>query len=228
MEVTCREFQTNNQEALSKSWLSEGKKVSVRLPAYALQSPQKVDLDAFLDTNFTKLLVELQNEQHSIVSKIIAEASRHLGHENEHRNRGEHLTSKNAKRQHEALKGALKIAVITRLISQSFSIMGTETLGQSAVRDPESPYYGRVPAPTFLGAQIDGIYMEMMKNIKKNTLSRLKSMIFSNSKDRQKHWYIIFLTIMVLLCNLETLYRHQSVQKERYQTTVSRFWHTFS
>lgn len=108
---------------------------------------------------------------------------------------------------------------MTRLISKSFNIIsGHEALELRPIRDPSSPLYGRIPIPPMLDAQMDSILMGFMKSQQRRGLSKLKAMMMSHSKE---NWFMIFLTIIVLLSNLEFLYEHQNEQIERYETTVS-------
>ena len=117
---------------------------------------------------------------------------------------------------------------MTRLISKSFNIVsGHKALGLGPVRDPSSPLHGRIPIPPMLDAQMDSILMELMKSRQRHGLSKLKTMMMSHSRE---NWFKIFLTIIVLLSNLEFLYEHQNDQISRYGTAVSSLvdqmsWH---
>ena len=120
--------------------------------------------------------------------------------------------------QCDALDEALNIAIMTRLISKSFNIVsGHEALGLGPIADPSSPLHGRIPIPPMLDAQMDSILMDFMKTRQRHGLSKLKTLMMSHSKE---NWFMIFLTMIVLLPNLEFLYEHQREQKERYGTTV--------
>lgn len=112
------------------------------------------------------------------------------------------------------LKGALDIAILSRLISKSFNLIGTETFGLSPVTDPESPYYRRIPLPPFLDAQLDDLMMRKMKKIQKKTLVELKDTMLGSNK--RKDWLMIFLTTFVLNLNLEFIYQNQVRQMKRY------------
>lgn len=105
-------------------------------------------------------------------------------------------------------------------MSKSFNITGLQDLGIAKVEDVQSPYYGRKPIPPILDAQMDQIWMRKMNKIKQIALRELKALIMAKSK-RRKHWYMIFLTILVLLSNLELIYQNQYRQGKRYQTSVS-------
>ena len=112
---------------------------------------------------------------------------------------------------------------MTRLISRSFNVVsGPDALRLAPVRNPtpdsSSPFYGHLPIPPMLDAQLDSILMEFMKERQRHGLSKLKGIVMSHSRE---NWFMIFLTILVLLSNLEFLYENQNEQKRRYGTTVS-------
>lgn len=60
--------------------------------------------------------------------------------------------------------------------------------------------------------------MEKMEGLKKSVLSDLRRMIAGQGR---KHWFKIYLTMLVLLLNLESVYQNQCRQIERYQKRVS-------
>ena len=113
----------------------------------------------------------------------------------------------------------MKIAIITRLISKSFNITGSESLEISQVMDTTSPYYQRVPIPPILDFQIDWLWMRKMNELRRTLVSQLKELIM---KRERSNWYTIFLTIIVLLSNLEFIYQHQHRQMERYGGPVRK------
>ena len=118
------------------------------------------------------------------------------------------------------LQGALDLAIISRLISKSFDITGTETLGIPPVEDLDSPYYGRRPIPPVLDFQLSWLWMEKMKSIKRRVLSQLKRTFM---KRNPEDWYMVYLTVVVLLSNLEYIYQNQQRQQARYCENVSQF-----
>jgi hypothetical protein len=113
------------------------------------------------------------------------------------------------------LRNVLSIAVITRLASRSFNLTGSHCLGIEDVSDPTSPYYGRKPIPPLLDAQMDLMFRTIMQPLKKKLLSELKAKMLSRP-DRRQYWYEIFLSVVILLNNLEYLYNRQMEQVHRY------------
>ena len=107
---------------------------------------------------------------------------------------------------------------MTRLFSKSFGICGPETLGIPFAHDPYSPYYGRTPIPPILDAQLDQIWREIMIKLKKQALARLKPKVLQH---KPEDWLETFLSVFILLDNIEFSYRHQRAQLQRQQKTVS-------
>lgn len=107
---------------------------------------------------------------------------------------------------------------MTRLSSKSFGICGSEYLDIELVNDPVSPYYGRRPVPPMLDAQMDRQWMTFMSKKKKTVLTELKKKIF---KQKREDWLEIFLSIFILLSNLEFCYRHQCKKLKREKDAVS-------
>ncbi|KAK3178399.1 hypothetical protein OEA41_000534 [Lepraria neglecta] len=203
--VICRRYTDEfPAQYLKKSWLSNGQKVDLPLPQYAISSLQRTKvsdkLDTLLDTNYDMLQDELGFGQDEIVSSSLTEAARCARGESNCKNRI-------------MMRSAMKIAIITRLISKSFNITGSESLGISQVMDTTSPYYQRVPIPPILDFQIDWLCMRKMNELRRTLVSQLKDLIM---KRERSNWYTIFLTIIVLLSNLEFIYQHQHRQMERY------------
>ena len=118
------------------------------------------------------------------------------------------------------ISGALSICIITRLLCKSFNLTGTESLRVSDVDDPTSSYYGRKPISPLLDAQIDEIWMEKLAKSGKKVLGDLKKHVLKRTKTRF-NWYMIFLTVFLLLLNLEFLYQNQNRQLERYCEAIS-------
>lgn len=188
--------------------MKDGKKVSIVLPRYAINQSAKasLQLDHLLSVSFGKLMAELKDGQDSIVSCTLEEAIRRA-----------HNASSEVDNPWAMLSKALKISIITRLASKSFSITGSETLGRHLIDDATCPYYRLIPISPLLDAQIDSLWIQKMRVLQKSVLLELKGMILTKIK---RDWFKIFLTIMVLLTNLEFLYQNQDRQLKRYNKTV--------
>lgn len=95
------------------------------------------------------------------------------------------------------------------------SLVGTETLGQIKIGDRHSPFFDSVPIPPKLDYQCDMVGIEWQNKLADRIMKRLWK--FVNTKDR-KHWLEFFLTVFVMLNNIEFVYgvadelRHQYAQ----------------
>ena len=117
---------------------------------------------------------------------------------------------------------------MSRLASKSFNLFGANTLGIQQQQDPDCPYYKRIPIPPLLDAQIDKLWMNKMAELRKKVLTNLRAMIVKRGRQQ---WLKIFLTIQVLLFNLEFIYQNQNNQSKQYQERVGisiRFYGRFA
>ena len=88
------------------------------------------------------------------------------------------------------------------------------------MKDPLSPDHGRIPIPVVLDYQLDKHWMEKMTSIKMMKLPLLEKMMIGSIEKRKKNWYLIFLTTLVLLLNLESVFKNQVEEQNRYQNWV--------
>jgi hypothetical protein len=116
------------------------------------------------------------------------------------------------------ISDSLKISIMTRMYCGGFSITGEERLDIRMVTDQASPYFGRVPLPPILAAQIDEIWKANMMKRKKKMLSQLKAKILSC---KLHDWLEVFLTIFAILSNLEFSYHQKCSQLRRHTQAVS-------
>jgi hypothetical protein len=115
---------------------------------------------------------------------------------------------------------ALRICIMTRLCSRSFGLTGQERLGIAEVTDIQSPYYGRVPIPPILDAQIDELWIANMMKSRKALLSKLKAGMFARVRET---WLETFLTTFIVLSNLEFCYQQKCRQMRRHIAAVGLY-----
>lgn len=111
------------------------------------------------------------------------------------------------------LYNALNICVLAKLCSTTLKIPdddNAEKLRIPKIFDREGiRHYGRRPTPVMLDAQIATIWMGIMGKARKQLLAELKKIILGRKRE---NWYTIYLTVFIILWNLEYVYEHQ---KER-------------
>ncbi|CAF9928416.1 MAG: hypothetical protein ALECFALPRED_004053 [Alectoria fallacina] len=204
LQIVCREHTPIPGVRSSKSWTKGADKIDIPLPTYAMTGFQLREtakkMDELVDRQYATLVAELGIDQDEIVARTLSEAVRKAD-------------------KCSTLKNALRISVMSRLASKSFNIYGAITLGIQQEQDPDCPYYNRIPIPPLLDAQLDSLWMTKMAVLRKKVLTELRAMIAQRGR---KHWLMIFLTILVLLFNLEFLYQNQNEQTNHYQERTFR------
>ena len=114
--------------------------------------------------------------------------------------------------QYLELEEALRIAAISRLVVNGFSIAAVESANSWGA---PLPHASITPAPSILRAQIESILVEEMKQLQARLVKRLQRKIMSPKSEHQRHLYPVYLTSFVLLYNLEFLYRDQMLKLVR-------------
>ena len=114
--------------------------------------------------------------------------------------------------QYLELEEALRIAAISRLVVNGFSIYAAQSANFWGA--PLS-HTSITPAPSNLRAQIESILVEKMKQLQERLVKRLQSRVMSPKSEHQQHLYPIYLTSFVLLYNLEFLYQDQMLKVVR-------------
>lgn len=104
------------------------------------------------------------------------------------------------------LSNALQVAVLSRLASKTFSIRGEKDLGIPSDEHPLSPYLGRKPVPVMVDREMFLTWLYLMNKKQKVVLAQLKRKIMLRKREL---WFEIFLTVFVLMSNLEFCYQHQ-------------------
>ncbi|KAJ9649148.1 hypothetical protein H2198_010940 [Neophaeococcomyces mojaviensis] len=123
------------------------------------------------------------------------------------------------------LNDALDLWSCSRMNAYDRSLVGTETLGQIKIGDRHSPFFDSVPIPPKLDYQCDMVGIEWQNKLADRIMKRLWK--FVNTKDR-KHWLEFFLTVFVMLNNIEFVYgvadelRHQYAQHAADEDHIQR------
>lgn len=109
---------------------------------------------------------------------------------------------------------ALKLLAVNRMIELDWVISGTETMGQSPVSDPDSPWHGKVPITPVMDTQLDQIVIqEFLNPLRTELLRHLQKKMYSKEKG---NWFEIFLVTFILCLNTEWLLRHSRMNAKRY------------
>ncbi|KAI5817575.1 hypothetical protein BZA77DRAFT_245061 [Pyronema omphalodes] len=112
------------------------------------------------------------------------------------------------------LRNALRLWTASRIIEDPWEIDGQETLGMAPCMDPGSPYYGKVPVTPVMDFQIDNITIhKILLPLRKEVLQELQKKVLEN---KRKDFLEIFLTMYILLHNIELTIAHDRWFAQRW------------
>ena len=120
--------------------------------------------------------------------------------------------------QDSIVKIALKIWIGTRMAQEFFCVMEeNDDFDIHVVQDPNSIHHGQRPVPPVLDHQLDVLMIVEMVKMKTFVLEKVKNMIQTRGRS---HWFETYLTIFILLSNLQYVYRSQERWWKMHYNTV--------
>ncbi|OQV06206.1 hypothetical protein CLAIMM_10812 isoform 1 [Cladophialophora immunda] len=192
-ELEVREFQANPGDSLEKIWVHNGevKKVAIRPFAIVDMSQAATVGKQYLDENVLKYVTDTMSSEDPLIQETYRMAYRQA-------------TESEKPEERILLSSVLRLWVAARVASRTEWICGDDTLGMKPVADPSSPYYGRIPLPPVMSAQISIISQQFM--LKPFKLAVLETLHGLTSKQKKRYWLAIYLAIFILLhgCSMMT------------------------
>jgi hypothetical protein len=194
MSMTCKKFVPSTNDTHHITFNVGSEIIAIEMPPYAGDDTRSIQaaVEEFLDQSAPAVLdYILADTTDELVSSTLCEAARFA---REHHSR--------------AIELALRIRCASFCSQGWGSITGSESLGIRTVdfnERGECGYaaYGRgqdKPLPLSMDHQLDVALLLTIKKYQKELLGKLDKMTFGKAG---KPWYEIFLTIFVLLSNLE-------------------------
>ncbi|OCK95894.1 uncharacterized protein K441DRAFT_61762 [Cenococcum geophilum 1.58] len=207
LEIRCRHFLPRAHEIVIKHVGGRDANRAITIPAYAaidlgeVKKQLMMNLRHYCEAFFKE---SIQPKSTPVVTKTIAMAL--------------HFSSKN---ETTLVTQALQVWVGSKLCSTERSLTGLELLGMTSIDDPESHLFGHVPIPPVLDHQCDSMAIEYMKELTASLLSAISRKIQAGRRCRND-WFEVFLTIFILLNNLEYVY---GIQKtfQKYLGSTDKF-----
>ena len=99
--------------------------------------------------------------------------------------------------QRAMVRNTFRLWVACRKVSHPERICEGNQLGAQKVEDPSSPWFGHVPLPPVIMAQMQCImYETLLRPLAKTVLDNLSTLVFSRNR---KNWMTIYLIIFLLL-----------------------------
>ena len=196
LSITCKEFVPRNQDAHHITWNAGEQIITVKLPPFVGDNTTKLreEVNTFLDKGTSQILASIIEDTNNKLLRIsLKEAIRW-----------------NEKYHGETVDHALRIRCASFYSQGWGSITGEETLGIRNVNFTENGTCGyaaydrgiNMPLPLSIDHQLDVALLLTIRDHQEKLLKRLSKMIFPG-RGKKPPWYEIFLTIFVLLSNLE-------------------------
>lgn len=199
VELQVRQFVPQEGDRLERSWVVDGVRRSVKIPAFALVDMDAVrgSYDSYIENGIEKCCNKLVNREKKLLWRTYSLAIRMLA------------DSGLAEEERELLLNTLELWMSIRLTTTSFEIVGDETLGMTHdLMDETSPLNGKIPLPPVMGAQLDSILIHQIQaKFRRDTLDQLQNFTQEN---RQKTWLTTYLVTFVLLHNIALVIQHDA------------------
>jgi len=114
---------------------------------------------------------------------------------------------------------ALNLWVATRITERSWRICGCETLGLEPVSESENPWRGCIPVTPIMDTQLDDI---AINGLLLPSSTRLLQLLEQKMEKRKKEdWFEIFVTIFIVMSNVEFILADVVDYTERHGMKVS-------
>jgi len=210
VELRVRQFVPQEGDSLERSWVYEGVRKQVSIPAYAIVNLEEAKgaYSNYISRNLPECCKSvLSGKDKLLVATYWAALKAARDPDCDEKER-------------ELLKKALQLWMAVRLTTKSTVIVGEETLGMSPnIMDETSPLQGKIPLPPVMGAQIELVLIhQIQSSLRREMLESLQSMTQAN---KQQTWFTTYLITFILLHNVALLCQHDSAYARKHGMKVS-------
>ncbi|TLS24853.1 hypothetical protein PpBr36_08631 [Pyricularia pennisetigena] len=198
--LRVRQFVPQAGDSLERSWVApDGTRRSVHIPHFAVvdMDATKVVLDKYIRSGIWAMCKKVIGPNKALIWNTYALALKRAN------------SQAVDKKEQELLKSTLELWMSIRLTTNSFEIVGEETLGMPQdIMDETSPLCGKIPLPPVLGAQLDSILIHQIQaKFRHDTLELLQKMTQEN---KARTWLTTYLVTFILLHNIALVIRHDA------------------
>lgn len=210
VELRVRQFVPQDGDSLERSWVYNGVRKWVTIPAYAI-----VNLD------------EAKSAYSSYISRSLPECCKRILLGKDKLLGATYVMALKvardpmvAENEKELLKKALQLWMAVRMTTKSTVIVGEETLGMATdIMDETSPLRGKIPLPPVMGAQIELVLIhQIQSNLRREMLENLQTITQAN---KQHTWFTTYLITFILLHNVALLCQHDTGYARKHGMKVS-------
>lgn len=221
LEVTIRTYIPCRGEITSERWRSGTQEVILELPPVAAVDNQATTnaLLAWVDDTFDYYAQDMTAQNGDfLISATFDEAIRFASKNPVSCSTQMAILAVLILDQTSMVRTALKIWIGAKMAQEFFCLEEENSLGIAKVHDPFSIHNGQCPVPPVLDHQVDVLMIQEMLRMNANILREMKRVIESRNPD---HWFEVFLTCFVLLCNLQYVHAAQTRYWKMHFNTVS-------
>ncbi|KAI0540779.1 hypothetical protein GGR58DRAFT_511497 [Xylaria digitata] len=214
VELRVRQFVPQDGDSLERSWVHDGVRKRVMIPAYAIVNLEeaKSAYSSYISCSFVECCKKILIGKDKLLLATYGAALRVVARD-----------STVGDKEKELLKKALQLWMAVRMTTKSTVIVGEETLGMTPdIMDETSPLRGKIPLPPVMGAQIELVLIhQIQSSLRREMLENLQTMTQAN---KQSTWFTTYLITFILLHNVALLCQHDAgyARKHGMKTRFAR------
>ncbi|ORY65861.1 uncharacterized protein BCR38DRAFT_483535 [Pseudomassariella vexata] len=197
--LRVRQFIPQDGDSLERTWVYNGTRRSVTIPAYAIVNIEeaKTTYIQHINQGVKECLTKILQSKEKLIAWTYGLALKAVADET--------LEGK----ERDLIRKVLQLWVAIRMTTKSTVIVGDETLGMSRdIMDDTSPLKGEIPLPPVMGAQIELVLIHQIQaKLRREVLEHLQVMIQANN---HATWLTTYLVIFILLHNVSLLCQHDA------------------
>ena len=107
------------------------------------------------------------------------------------------------------------------MIERRWSILcGGEKIGSQRIEDIDNPWHQKVPiTPTMVIHLNQVVTQRVLIPVKTKLLQELQGLLYESRKNRREHWFDVYMTIFILLNNIEKQLAHSYIFAKNFAAT---------
>ncbi|CAM1505884.1 Fc.00g115210.m01.CDS01 [Cosmosporella sp. VM-42] len=193
LEISVREFVPSASDITTERWRSGHNEVILELPAFSAYDNKATSsaLLDWVDRNFEHYAKDMTAQAGDfLIGMTFDEALRYV-----------------SKHPDSMVKSALNLWIGARMAQEFFCVAEDNDLEIAVVNDQNSIHHGQCPVPPVLDHQLDVLMIQEMIRMKDEIFTKIEGIL--KARNSRSKWYEIYLTIFVLLANLQYVYKSQ-------------------
>ncbi|KAK8138442.1 hypothetical protein PG984_001822 [Apiospora sp. TS-2023a] len=203
--LRVRQFVPQEGDSLERTWVYDGVRRSVRIPAFAIVNLEEARnaYEDHLTRSVKDFCRNVVSSKHKLIWGTYAAALKAA------------MAEETDEKQKTLLRKALRLWMAIRMTTKSTYIVGQETLGMDRdIMDETSPLRGQIPLPPVMGAQIELILIHQIQNkLRREMLDELQGILQANNHIT---WFTAYLVTFIFLHNVSLLCQHDAAYARKH------------